>query len=187
MNFLLILFIQPFISSYCGLLMFSSALSIEKSTTTTIRQPIRPLPEKILVSYTTRCTDKVIDAVQKGVNVVIWAFVEMAVMESDSDSTTLTSEKTKEAKCISRFDCDCAKKMIAQLDAEGYNNTVNLVSFGGWNGPHLPDCFTAEEIYAAWKDHCGEIFHGVDWDLEGHDDLESPTNLFSMSRQYGEV
>ena len=127
------------------------------------------------MSYTTRCSEKVLDAVREGVNVVIWAFVEMTIVESDDNLTT------KEAKCISRFDRECAKKTIEQLDAEGYNDTVHLVSYGGWNGPHLPDCFTAEEIYAAWKDHCGDIFHGVDWDLEGHDDLESPTNSFSIT------
>ncbi|KAL3905915.1 MAG: hypothetical protein SGILL_009484, partial [Bacillariaceae sp.] len=74
----------------------------------------------------------------------------------------------------------CAKDMIAQLDQEGYGDTVHLVSFGGWNGPHLPDSLTPEDMYTAWKELCGEIFHGVDWDLEGHDKLDNPTNVFSL-------
>ena len=34
--------------------------------------------------------------------------------------------------------------------------------------------------YDKWKDKVGDMFHGIDWDLEGHDDLDSPTNIFSI-------
>ena len=129
----------------------------------------RALPDKILVGYATNCNSKVVKAVRDGVNVVIWSFVEMTV-----------DENSQELKCKSTFDVDCAKATIAQLDSEGYSDTVHMVSFGGWNGPHLPDGFRAEELYKAWKDLVGDIFHGVDWDLEGHDNLESPTNVFSI-------
>jgi hypothetical protein len=143
----------------------------------------RVLPKKVLVSYTTQCSDKVVQAVRQGVNVVIWAFCEMSLVEEeeangDADMKPTTSGK-KVAKCLARFDCDCAKKLIAQLDEEGFDDTIHLVSFGGWNGPHLPDDLSAEDMYVAWKELCGDIFHGVDWDLEGHDHLENPTNVFT--------
>jgi Glycosyl hydrolases family 18 len=134
----------------------------------------RPLPDRLLIGYTTQCSPKVEHAVRNGVNVVIWAFCEMTVKE-DWDYTG------NRAKCISRFDRDCAKNMIAKLDAEGFDDTIHLVSFGGWNGPHLPHQLSPEEMYQAWKDHFGDIFHGIDWDLEGNDRLDSPTNFFRKS------
>ena len=134
----------------------------------------RKLPEKILIGYATRCSEKVIQAVREGVNVVIWSFVEMTVApENETDSGG-------KAKCISTFDLSCAKEMINQLDREGYDDTIHLVSFGGWNGPHLPNELSAEEMYHAWKKLTGDVFHGLDWDLEGHDQLDSSTNLFSI-------
>jgi hypothetical protein len=152
------------------------------------RHPIRPLPQRVLVSYTTKCSPKVEHAVRSGVNVVIWAFCEMTSTPSLEDAmgtvttttTTTTTMSSKNVQCICRFDRDCAKEMITKLDAEGYHDVVHLVSFGGWNGPHLPTHkWTAENMYHAWHEQCGNIFHGVDWDLEGQDRLDSPTNIFS--------
>ncbi len=134
-------------------------------------EPRRALPEKLLIGYATNCNEKVVQAVQNGVNVVIWSFVEMLFSDGD---------RKKDARCVTTFDIDCAKSMIQQLDEKGYRDTVHLVSFGGWNGPHLPDALDVIDMYQAWKNLVGETFHGVDWDLEGHDDLQSPTNVFSI-------
>jgi chitinase len=151
----------------------------------------RPLPERVLIGYATHCTDKVARAVKEGVNVVIWAFVEIRPAASsggdddqqqpphDNDDIG-TSLATNVAKCISYFDLDGAKRMIANLDSEGYSDTIHLISFGGWNGPHLPEELTAEEIYKAWKEEFGSHFHGIDWDLEGHDTVDYPTNIFTI-------
>ena len=46
--------------------------------------------------------------------------------------------------------------------------------------PHLDNKCSAKEWYNTWKKELGGIFHGIDWDLEGHDDLRSPTNKFSL-------
>jgi len=146
-----------------------------KDTTMTTRK--RSLPETILVGYTTKCSERVLQAVREGVNVVIWSFVDIKNIASKIEEDTSCATK---AKCVSSFDLFCAKQMIAQLDAEGYDDTVHLVSFGGWNGNHLPDELSADDIYEAWKDLAGDIFHGVHWDLEGHDRLDNPTNLFSI-------
>jgi hypothetical protein len=175
------------------LLLLSSncfAMSIMTTTTTTPFSAtatsfpknwhsIRPLPERVLVSYTTDCSPKVEHAVRNGVNVVIWAFCEL--VSTTVDHVTTTTLSNNNVTCVCRFDRDCAKEMIDKLDAEGYHHVVHLVSFGGWNGPHLPTGqeWMAEDMYYAWREHCGNIFHGVDWDLEGHDRLDSPTNVFS--------
>ena len=129
----------------------------------------RALPKKILVGYATHCSEKVLRSVRDGVNVVIWSFVEMKI-------------DNEKAKCVSTFNVSCAKEMIAKLDREGYTETVHLVSFGGWNGPHLPDALSAKDMYEAWKDLIGDdgFFHGVDWDLEGHSKLDNPTNVFTI-------
>lgn len=37
----------------------------------------------------------------------------------------------------------------------------------------------ANKWYTAFRENLGTIFHGIDWDLEGHDDIHSPTNEFS--------
>lgn len=39
---------------------------------------------------------------------------------------------------------------------------------------------TAQQWYAIWKNTVGDIFDGIDWDLEGHDALDSSTNKFSV-------
>jgi beta-glucosidase len=150
---------------------------MEKSASSNAASKRRRLPDKLLVSYTTQCSEKVIQSVRSGVNVVVWAFCEMIAQDQDEEELP---KITKRAKCISRFDRECAKTVISQLDSEGYDDTIHLVSFGGWNGPHLPDELDVEEMYAAFKEHCGDIFHGLDWDLEGHDQLDSPTNHFSV-------
>jgi len=136
----------------------------------------RQLPETLLVGYTTRCSKKVQPAVRQGVNVLIWAFAEF-------------EKSTSGIKCVPKFDLWCAQQMIEELDAEGFADTVHLVSFGGWNGPHFPNIDSnknsnakdhALELYESWKSVFGSHFHGLDWDFEGHDNLESPTNVFSV-------
>eukprot|EP00536_Pseudo-nitzschia_multiseries_P015218 jgi/Psemu1/217224/e_gw1.841.28.1 len=171
----------------------------------TPQQPRRNLPEQVIVGYSTRCSDQVLEAVRDGVNVVIWAFMDMTVEfgneadsvsgSCDSDSDSDSSDKDNDdgqpscvtthppaAKIRPRIDPLCAKRLIQQLDAEGYNDTVHLVSFGGWNGAHLPDDddLSPETMYDAWKELAGDIFHGIDWDLEGHDRLNAPENTFSV-------
>jgi beta-glucosidase len=128
----------------------------------------RHLPEKVLVAYATHCDDHVAKAVREGVNVVIWAFMGI---RKESDGSVVPK---------SGLDFDCIRDMITELDYEGYDDTLHLVSFGGWNGGHLDPNLTAEEWYQAWKGHVGDLFHGIDWDLEGDNDLEKATNVFTL-------
>jgi chitinase len=131
----------------------------------------RELPEKVLIGYANNCDEKVVNAVREGVNVVVWAFLELQnAQDTDDGLVPVTS-----------LDLKRVQDLIRSLDDQGYEDTVHLISFGGWNGPHLETSggITPEEWYRVWKQHAGDIFHGIDWDLEGHDDLASPTNLFS--------
>eukprot|EP00980_Cylindrotheca_fusiformis_P030938 scaffold25659_cov132-Cylindrotheca_fusiformis.AAC.2 len=129
----------------------------------------RRLPQKLLIGYATECSEKVVNAVREGVNVVVWSFMEI---QNRNNEEVVIIENSLDFQCI--------KELIATLDNDGFSDTVHLVSFGGWNGPHLDTSLTAERWYRIWKDHVGDIFHGIDWDLEGHDDLASPTNVFSV-------
>jgi hypothetical protein len=142
----------------------------------TVNNPIVPqtrtnhrrLPDKLLIGYATDCDDRTAKAVREGVNVVVWAFMDI---RKNPDGTVVSE---------SSLDFDCIRQMILNLDNEGYEDTVHLISFGGWNGPHLHPDLNADAWYKSWKDVVGDIFHGIDWDLEGHDDLNSPTNVFTL-------
>jgi beta-glucosidase len=129
----------------------------------------RQLPPQVMIGYATDCNDKVATAVRQGVNVVVWSFMEM--LRTYDEEVVVAGNS---------LDFECIRQLIATLDSEGFSDTVHLVSFGGWNGPHLDTSLTAQKWYSIWKERVGDIFHGIDWDLEGHDDLDSPTNVFSV-------
>lgn len=133
-----------------------------------IKEIIRPLPSKVIVGYSHLCDDgKAKTAIRDGVNVLIWSFMEIV------ESRGVTG---------GNMDIDCIQKLIIDMDAEGYDDTVHLVSFGGWDGAHFEHTkyTSAEEWFGTWKHDVGNIFHGIDWDFEGNDDLGSPNNEFLL-------
>jgi chitinase len=150
------------------------------------------LPPKILVGYTTtNGISKVIQAVRSGVNIVVWSFVEFEPQKRNPEATVVSSDTTKDDDdvcqndkggksiiCVPTFDVEIAKQTVSALDQEGLS-VIHLVSFGGWNGPHLPP-EDPKVLYESWKSTFGDVFDGFDWDLEGHDDLGSPTNEFTV-------
>ena len=154
------------------------------------------LPSKLLIGYTTtNGISKVVDAVRSGVNVVVWSFVEYRDRDRDNDhdddhhhgdddddddDSDVCSKNHSSVVCYSTFDLGLARQTIAKLDEEGLDDVIHLVSFGGWNGPHLPPLYSANELYESWKTAFGDVFDGFDWDLEGHDDLNSPTNILTV-------
>ena len=93
---------------------------------------------------------------------------------------------------------DCVADVAAQIEAKGLS-VVHLVSIGGWNSPHPSTAFTGAEWWAFWHDWNTEVvarpergwpgFAGFDWDIEGNDDLESPSNHFTVAtlRLMGEM
>ena len=135
----------------------------------------RAIPPKVLIGYGSN-SDKIRDAVQQGgVNIVIWSFVNFRRSDDGSvaPATGLSLEDIKET--------------IHGLDSEGYDQVLHLMAIGGWNGQHLDPLVTAEEWFQAFLDV--GIFHGVDWDLEGNDNLSSIYNPFTMSTldQMGDI
>ena len=166
----------------CGLSDVLMHESIRSETNT-----LKPLPDKLLVGYTTnKCQNlndmsKVTRAVQEGLNVVIWAFHELA------------PEKEK-LRVKGGPNLDNFERYKQKLVDMGYTDVVHVVSFGGWNGPHLPSGYTAKELFDRWKEwnvstNSGDrLFDGIDWDLEGEDNVQGSKNLFTQEclEQMGE-
>lgn len=154
------------------------------------RMTIAKLPEKLIVAYThNKCEtlkemDKVTRAVQEGVNVLIWVFIRFDITE---DKVTENNDKLKGVKVIIGQDVNNFRQYKQKLVSMGFGNIKHLTAFGGWNGNHLPAGFSAENLYEAFQEFNLQffsedntpLFDGINWDLEGHNNLQSPTNVFS--------
>lgn len=131
----------------------------------------RPLPRKLIVGYASH-TGKVRRAVEQGVNVVIWAFCHLKASNTSAGHAPKVLLETS-------LDLEAVQSTMKELDADGYDHVVHLVSFGGWNGPHIDENLSIDQWMEGFQKHLS-FFHGLDWDLEGHDDLSSPTNIFTV-------
>jgi len=128
-----------------------------------------PFPT-VLVAYQSwsECDDNVITHVQSGVNVVIWFATNLisvngtAVMSGGPNRT-------------------CVEQKISTLDSMGYgrDKVKHLISVGGWDAPHPTTTHTAAEYKAAFETFSDGLYDGLDWDLEGNDNLLSTNNYFS--------
>lgn len=146
----------------------------------------KALPDKILVSYTSnKCNDlddmtKVTKAVEDGVNVLIWVFIKFESKIENKDGPSGRKLRIQTSQNVPNF-----RLYKQKLRDMGYGHVLNLVAFGGWNGQHLPSGYTANELYDVFHDFNFDnsaedpLFDGIDWDLEGHDDPKSPTNVFT--------
>ena len=109
-------------------------------------------------------------AIKDGVNVIIWSFLHLNT-ENDTAQHMTGSIRT-----------DLDLSAITTL-RDKYDDIVHLAAFGGWNAPHPPTAFNGEqwcEVFMEFNKVNGYIFDGVDWDYEGHDDLNSPTATFNL-------
>lgn len=135
---------------------------------------VPPLPEKLLVGYCNwnQCDESILRAVEDGVNVVIWFAINL------SDGPAVTNGP----------DMECVARMMKAISDNGFE-VVHLISIGGWNSPHPCTMHSAEETFA-YFDHWNKKiaarpelgfhgFHGIDWDIEGNDDVDSRFNHFS--------
>lgn len=147
----------------------------------------RPLPNRVVVGYGSDAA-AVAKAVRNGVNVVIWSFLDFRSTPlggSTVESGAVHERRDRLAGTVrpvlkTNLNLTAVRATIEELDATGYNDTVHLFSVGGWNGPHLDPTLSSIEWYHAFKDTVGHLFHGIDWDLEGNDDLDSPYNIFTL-------
>lgn len=138
------------------------------------------LPEKIIVGYATwgQCDDKIIQAAEDGVNTIIWFSID------------LLHNYTTSKPYINRGpDPDCVAqtaKRLRDLNLE----TVHLISIGGWNALHPDTTNTAEQMFIEWKRWNNEVmaksdlefsgYDGIDWDIEGTDDVANERNHFKV-------
>lgn len=157
--------------------------------------PRHTLPEKVLIGYASQDFDAVRKAVHSGTNVVVWAFAEFLHDDSSSkDGIVSLSDhrraKTRQfARLETNLDLDGIQRLIDNLNFEGYDHVIHMVSFGGWNSAHLDPKLGSFAWYIAFRETLGQVFHGIDWDLEGKDELSSPDNLFTTAclRKMGEI
>ena len=136
------------------------------------------LPEKLKIGYANwhECDEKIYEAVQNGLNVIIWFSVDMAANEDNTGPIFKGGP-----------DYYCVGNMIKRFKDNGYS-VINLISIGGWNSPHVNTDFSAQEYLKAWikfndkisnKENGFKGFDGIDWDIEGNDNKQSSNNYFT--------
>ncbi|KAL9186880.1 hypothetical protein ACHAXT_010600 [Thalassiosira profunda] len=132
--------------------------------------PVRRLPSSpaapIIIGYAHDAkSGKAARAIEDGAGVIIWSFVHMKLDgEKGMIETALDLEEIR-------------------IIRDKYEQVVHLAAFGGWNGPHPPGKLSGKEwceVFVEFNQSRGYLFHGIDWDYEGHDDLQSPTAHFTL-------
>ena len=111
-----------------------------------------------------QCNEKILKAVEDGVNVVIWFSINI------SEGPTITNGP----------DWDCVARTAKTLRDKGYEVT-HLISIGGWNAPHPSVKHTPQETFQHFDEWNKRIiarpelgwfgFDGIDWDIEGQDEI----------------
>ena len=142
------------------------------------KRKIPDLPKKLKIGYASwgECDEKIYEAVQNGLNVIIWFSVDMAENEDCTEPIFKRGPNYEEVS-----------KMIKRFKDNSYT-VINLISVGGWNSPHINTNFSAEEYFNEWIKFNEKIkniendfygFDGIDWDIEGNDDMKSNINHFT--------
>lgn len=142
--------------------------------------PKAVLPEKIIVGYANwhQCDDKIIQAAKDGVNTIIWFSID------------LLHNYTTGKPYINRGpDPDCVAQTVKTLK-DLQLETIHLISIGGWNSLHPDPTNSPEQIFAEWKRWNNEVmarpeleffgYDGIDWDIEGTDDVPNERNQFKV-------
>lgn len=157
--------------------LFLKKYLLDNTNMDTSTRPKVTLPQKLKIGYANwgECDEKIFEAVQNGLNVIIWFSVD------------LTSKDGR--PYISRGpDYASVAKMINRFKDNNYH-VVNLLSIGGWNSPHPDTTHSAQEYFSEWENFNKRIsnpslsfygFDGFDWDIEGNDDFTSPANHFTV-------
>ena len=139
---------------------------------------ISVLPKKLKIGYANwnECDEKIFEAVENGLNLIIWFSIDMA---SNEDNTKPLFTRGPNFEDVA--------KMVKRFKDNKYK-VINLISIGGWNSPHPNTIFSAEEYFEEWINFNKKIsnkefnfygFDGIDWDIEGNDDFKSSYNHFT--------
>lgn len=138
------------------------------------------LPEKIIVGYANwqQCDDKIIQAAKDGVNTIIWFSIDLL---HNYTTGTPYINRGPDPDCVAK-----TAKTLRNLKLE----TIHLISIGGWNSLHPDTANTAEQIFIEWKRWNNEViaksqlgffgYDGIDWDIEGTDDVPNERNHFKV-------
>jgi hypothetical protein len=138
----------------------------------------------IIIGYASNPNSgKVERAIQDGASVIIWSFVHFEIVDTTSSLG---------GRIRTSLDLDAIRKIRNSRNKE----VIHLAAFGGWNGPHPPsgltgsqwvdvfDEFNTIEAGATTNDDNDErrsqLFDGIDWDYEGHDNINSSTSQFTL-------
>ena len=136
------------------------------------------LPKYLKIGYTFfgQCDEKIFEAVQNGLNVIIWSQVDI-----------ISDNENKKPIFNGNIDYNCVAKMKKKFIENNYY-VINLISVGGWNCPHINSNYSPKEYLKEWISFNERIystgnyffgFDGINWDIEGNDDLESNDNNFT--------
>lgn len=142
--------------------------------------PRAVLPEKIIVGYANwqQCDDKIIQAAKDGVNTIIWFSIDLL---HNYTTGTPYINRGPDPLCVAQ-----TAKTLKDLHLQ----TIHLISIGGWNSLHPDATNSAEQILNEWKRWNSEVmakvdlefsgYDGIDWDIEGTDDVPNERNHFKV-------
>lgn len=138
------------------------------------------LPNGALIAgYTNQANaSSIVHAVNQGVNVLIWSFIEL--------QGNVTDDPMQEGP-----NPEILREVVVTLHEQALS-VAHLVSVGGWGAPHPDTARTGNEWWAVWRrwdaafaklqvklpEAIWSGFAGVDLDIEGADDVTSPLNYF---------
>ncbi len=165
-----------------------SSSSMSSSHNSHPHQQYRQLPSSstrgdapIIIGYAHDAkSGKADQAILDGINVIIWSFVHLDV---DGTSVTTDQQQQQQQKIRGTIRTDLDLESIRTIRNK-YDHVVHLAAFGGWNGPHPPPYIMSGkewcQVFLKFNQDHGNIFDGIDWDYEGHDDISSPTSRFTL-------
>lgn len=135
------------------------------------------MPTTVVAGYTSGATpDKVSLAVEKGMNVMFWSFIEL-----------------KDNEVVTGLTADYIGSVMQALP--NGTDLIHFASIGGWSAPHdiagtcgAVACSGVEyaKSFRAFNERMkADVsgfpgFDGIDWDYEGADDQSLPTNNFTL-------
>jgi chitinase len=142
-----------------------------------VTNKMKELPNQIIAGYAFECSNSVVQSVINGVNVVIWFSIDLGV---DALGNPEIQRGLPDYKCIAKVNRE-VKDLGFQI--------VNLITVGGWNAKHPDTRVTPMQMYQEFlkwnqqvvaQDEYFTGFDGLDWDVEGNDDLGSEYNTITV-------
>ena len=147
----------------------------------TITRASRSLPEgPLILGYATRCNfsdnsaQHVISEAELGVNVINWFSISLA-----DDNGNPKIKYGLNSTCIAE---------VAKILGDKNLETSHIITVGGWDAPHVSTAFNGTQWWDTWKkwnenevaqpDLGFQGFDGIDWDLEGNDDVDNKQNYY---------